>query len=157
MKIYRVEPKPHLKLRIIATLVDYGIFFTIVFVYGYIFGEKTEDGWALNGLPALPVPLFWLLYFVVVEAVSQATPGHDICKLKVVTTDGCKITLSAAFKRRICDPIDIFFYGIPGIIAILKSTHHQRLGDMLANTIVVKNDDIKEITLFENNSQLTNI
>jgi uncharacterized RDD family membrane protein YckC len=158
MIFYKIEPKPHLKLRIIATLIDYGIFFIIIFLYGSVFGQKTDDGWVLNGLPALPIPIFWVLYFVLTEKIIQATPGHDICKLKAVTTDGYKLTFATAFKRRICDPIDILFYGIPAVIAILKSPKHQRLGDMLAGTVVVKKSDITEITSsFKSDDHLTNI
>lgn len=159
MNFYKIEPKPHLKLRIIATLIDYGIFSILFYLYCSIFGQATADGsWEIDGLPALLVPIFWILYFVLTETLNQATPGHDICKLKVVTTDGYKISFSTAFKRRICDPIDIFFYGIPAIIAILKSEKHQRLGDMLAGTLVLKSADITEIsTSFKSDDPLTNI
>lgn len=159
MGFYKIEPKPHLKLRIIATLIDYGIFFILFYLYCTIFGHQTGDGsWEVNGSLALPIPIFWFLYFVLLETLNQATPGHDICKLKVVTTYGEKISLSMALKRRICDPIDLFFYGIPAIIVILKSEKHQRIGDMLAGTLVVKNADILEIsTAFKSDDHLTNI
>lgn len=84
MEFYKIDFKPHLRLRITATLIDYTIFCTAVYIYIRVFGQQTNDGWTLNGLPALVVPVFWILYFVVTEAVSQVTPGHDICKLKVV-------------------------------------------------------------------------
>jgi uncharacterized RDD family membrane protein YckC len=145
MKFYIVTPKPYLKLRTLATIIDYGIFMSLVWFYIYSFGEKTGDGsWQLQGLSVLLIPIAWILYFVVTEAVNQATPGHDICKLKVVKPDGYKITFSDAFKRRICDPIDIFMYGIPAFICISKTSKHQRIGDLLASTLVVKKSDIEE-------------
>lgn len=145
MKFYTVTPKPYMKLRILATLIDYGIFLGLSVFYVYTFGEKTDDNTrVVNGGMALIVPVFWLLYFVVTEAVNQATPGHDICKLKVVRADGHKISLSEAFKRRICDPIDIGIYGIPALICISKTPRHQRIGDIFANTLVVKPADIEE-------------
>jgi len=145
MKFYTVTSKPYIKLRILATLIDYGIFLGLSIFYVYTFGEKTDDNtWEVHGSMALVVPVFWFLYFVVTEAVNQATPGHDICKLKVVRADGHKIALSDAFKRRICDPIDIGIYGIPALICISKTPRHQRIGDIFANTLVVKLADIEE-------------
>ena len=144
MKFYKAEPKPYLKLRSLATLIDYGIFLFLCFIYIYVFGNKTESGWELNGFPVLVIPVSWLLYFVVTEAMNQATPGHDICKLKVVKPDGGRISLSEAFKRRICDPIDIGIYGIAALICISKTQKHQRIGDLLADTVVVKASDIIE-------------
>jgi uncharacterized RDD family membrane protein YckC len=148
MKIYRIASKPYIKLRIIATLIDYGIFSVFFFVYVYSLGEKTDDNtWTLNGLPVLAIFAVWFLYFVGTEAFNQATPGHDICKLKVYKPDGQKITLSDAFKRRVCDPIDILMYGIPALICISKTEKHQRLGDLLANTVVAKAQDVVEIDM----------
>jgi len=145
MIIRRVEPKKYIGLRILATLIDYGIYIGLFFLYLYTFGEKTDDGsYQANGLAALPVFIFWFLYFVVLEAINQATPGHDICKLIVVKTDGEKISLGIAFKRRILDFIDIFFYGIPALICIYNTPKFQRLGDLFAGTVVVKKSDITE-------------
>jgi uncharacterized RDD family membrane protein YckC len=127
MKFYKVTPKPYLKLRSLATVIDYGIFWILFYIFVRSFGAETEEGhWEVNGSLTLIIPIFWFLYFVVTEAVNQATPGHDICKLKVVKPDGRKISLLDAFKRRICDPIDIFFYGIPAFICISKTSKHQR-------------------------------
>jgi uncharacterized RDD family membrane protein YckC len=90
----------------------------------------------------LLVPVSWFIYFVVLEAFNGATPGHDICKLTVVKTNAEKLTLGDAFKRRIVDLIDIFFYGIPALICICNTPKFQRLGDLFAGTVVVKKSDI---------------
>ncbi len=85
MQIRRVEPKRYTKLRVLATLIDYGIYFMLFYTYMWIFGTQTENGvYTVNGLMVLPIPIVWFLYFVVPEAYSGATPGHDICKLTVV-------------------------------------------------------------------------
>lgn len=149
MIIRSVEPKPHLKFRILATLIDYGIYFIFYAIYLYIFDENPAPGKAtVTGIMVLPIICVWFIYFVVIESSAQATPGHDILKLKVVTEGGTKPSFSAIFKRRLLDPIDIFMYGIPALICISKTSKHQRLGDLWANTLVVKTTDIieKEIT-----------
>ena len=145
MQIRRVEPKRYIWPRIFATLIDYGIYFVLLYLYIIKFGDQTSDGtYEVNGLLFLPVPTFWFLYFVVTEAFNQATPGHDICKFIVVKANGEKIGLTDALKRRIVDPIDIFIYGIPALICIYKTPKFQRLGDLLAETVVVKKSDITE-------------
>lgn len=148
MKIYQVTYKPYLKLKILATLIDYGIYVILFYLYVTLVGQQKADGsWEVTSLPALPVFLFWVVYFVGLEALNQATPGHDIFKLKVVKTTGEKIGFIDAFKRRLCDPLDILMYGIPAMICIKKTDKHQRIGDLFAGTFVVKKDDITETEL----------
>jgi uncharacterized RDD family membrane protein YckC len=145
MILKRVEPKKYIKLRIMATLIDYGIYMLLSIVYIYCFGHADDQGtMVVNGSAALPIFTFWFLYFVVLEAVNQATPGHEIVKLIVVKTTGERITLYDAFKRRILDMFDIGFYAIPALICINKTPKHQRIGDLLADTVVVKKSDITE-------------
>lgn len=143
MKIYHIQYQPNIKLRIIATLIDYGIYAILFYVYITCMGTETESGATkLEGWAVAPLFIFWFLYFVCLEAYNQATPGHDICGLKVVKTDGEKITLSTAFKRRVIDCIDLGLYGIPALICISKTAKHQRLGDLFADTLVIKKSDI---------------
>ncbi|QEM08055.1 RDD family protein [Mucilaginibacter rubeus] len=145
MKIVDIKPKPYIKLRIIATLIDYGIYFAFFYTYVTVFDQNpAPDVSGVDGILALPIFIMWFLYFVVVESFNGATPGHDICKLKVITTDGNKLTLGDAFKRRICDCVDILFYGLPAIICIIKTEKHQRIGDLFAGALVVKRSDIIE-------------
>lgn len=145
MELYNIVYKPHLKLRIFATLIDYGIYFTLAYFYVLLFGEETSDGgYQVTGLAFHPIWIFWIIYFVGLEAFNSATPGHDVFKLKVTKMTGEKIGFKEAFKRRICDPLDIFFYGIPAIICITKTDKHQRIGDLFAGTVIVKKDDVIE-------------
>jgi uncharacterized RDD family membrane protein YckC len=145
MQIRTVEPKRYVKLRIFATLIDYGIYFMLFYIYMWAFGIQTDGGgYTVNGLLALPIPVVWFIYFAVTEAYNGATPGHDICKLTVVKVNAQKLSLGDAFKRRIVDPIDIFIYGIPALICIYNTPKFQRLGDIFADTVVVKKSDLIE-------------
>ena len=66
--------KPNLAKRIVATLLDYAIFLIPTWIYIMYFGyDNDEGGKTVSGLMALPIPLFWFLYFVVVEASYGAT------------------------------------------------------------------------------------
>ena len=145
MKLRRVEYKKYIKLRIVATLIDYSIYVIVFWLYVYCLGTKKNSGeMEVQGLLALPLFIFWFFYFIGTEAINGATPGHDICGLTVVKASGEKITLYDAFKRRIVDFIDITPYGLPALICINNTPKYQRIGDLWANTVVVKKSDIME-------------
>lgn len=134
--------KTNLKKKIIATLLDYSLVLIPTFMYIMYFGhDNGEGGKTVDGLMALPIPMLWFLYFVVVEAMYGATFAHQAFYLKVTTLDRKEIELIQALKRHLLDPIDILFWGIPGIIAIKNTDKHQRLGDLWAKTIVVDTKD----------------
>lgn len=148
--------KANLTKRIIATLIDYGIYFLIFSVYIAFFGtDNLEGGKTVSGFLALPLTILWFLYFVVIERLNGATLGHHCLDLKVVTLNRRDISFVQALKRHLLDPLDILFYGIPAIIAIKNSEKHQRIGDMWAQTIVVNTKDkeqYSEQTLIINKS-----
>jgi len=145
MKLHQVEYKKYIKLRIFATLIDYTIYVIVFWLYVYCFGTKNgAGGYEVQGMPALPIFIFWFLYFMGTEAINGATPGHDICGLIVVKSNGEKITLADVFKRRTVDFFDIIPYGIPALICINNTPKYQRIGDLWANTVVVKKSDIIE-------------
>lgn len=145
MKLYEVNPKPHLKLRIFATLIDYGIYFVVFYLYVSLAGTETSsENWEVTRFHALPVFLLWFVYFPGLEAFNSATPGHDIFKLKVIKATGEKIGFIDALKRRLCDVLDIWTWGIAAIICVTKTDKHQRIGDLFAGTVVVKKEDVTE-------------
>lgn len=69
--------KPNLRRRITASLLDYAIFLLPTYMYTMYFGtDNAEGGKTVSGLLAFPVFIFWIIYFVVVEAVYGATWAH---------------------------------------------------------------------------------
>lgn len=119
-------------------------------MYIMYFGQNnSEGGKTVSGLMTLPIPIAWIIYFVVIEARYGATLAHQGLYLKVLTVDRKEIEWTQALKRHFLDPIDILFIGIPAIIAIKNSEKHQRLGDMWAKTIVVNTQDAEQF--FANN------
>lgn len=134
--------KTNLRKRIYATLLDYGLYLLVFYVYVMFFGhDNDEGGQTVSGLLALPIFIAWFIYFVVIEAFYGATLGHQGFNLKVLTLNRKDIEFIQALKRHLLDPIDIFLYGIPAIIAIKNSDKHQRIGDMWAKTFVVDTTD----------------
>ena len=79
-----------------------------------------------------------IIYFAVFEAKGQ-TLGKKLLKIKVTMINGEKPGIWRAFLRTIFRLIDAlpFFY-ILGVILILKTKNRQRLGDLIAKTVVVE-------------------
>ena len=76
---------------------------------------------------------------------TPATPGKRMMKLRVVKLSGSPTTFDTTFLRALLLPLDFFPAGLTGMISILSSKNSQRLGDLVAGTIVVHHmDDIHE-------------
>jgi F0F1-type ATP synthase assembly protein I len=70
--------KANLKKRIIATILDYGLFMLATYLYIMLVGHNDEEGVkTVTGLLALPIPTAWFIYFVVIEACYGATLAHQ--------------------------------------------------------------------------------
>jgi uncharacterized RDD family membrane protein YckC len=60
---------------------------------------------------------------------------------KSLTRQNGQLTFSQSFKRHLMDPLDMFPFGLIGVITIKKTKKHQRLGDLRAKTIVINSAD----------------
>lgn len=128
--------------RFFAGLIDYSILFGILFAYLYLFGEPNQEGtgYEATGLKALfPYPA-WFVLIILTESFFGATIGNTLMDLKPqsLTTRNGELTFSQSLKRHLLDPLDMFPFGIIGIITIKNTEKNQRLGDIWAKTIVVE-------------------
>ncbi len=145
-----LSTEPNIVDRIIAGFIDYLIICTFLIVFVHFFGEASEDGgYSVSGLPALIPILFWGIMTVGFEQWFGATLGNLLVELKPVSIRESsdhsifnemseKLTFGQSLKRHLLDPIDMFFFGLIGIITIKNTDLNQRLGDIWGNTIVVK-------------------
>ncbi|MCF6405728.1 RDD family protein [Chitinophaga filiformis] len=82
-----------------------------------------------------------LFYFLVLEIIMNGqTPGKLLLNIKVRNMQGGKPSISQHLIRwlfRMLETPYIFWNGIIPIIAMLRSPYDQRLGDIVAGTIVV--------------------
>ena len=86
------------------------------------------------------VCLLYLVYFFVFEAVWSRTPGKVITGLEVRMSGGGALSSKAAAIRtlaRILEANPLLFGGLPAVISIFATKRKQRIGDMLADTVVV--------------------
>ena len=135
-----LKTKPNIGNRIFAGLIDYIIIYAITFFLIFTLGQPNDEGgYSLNGLPALIPMIFWLILTVGFEIGLGATLGNLIVGLKPVSKNdpNRKLTFTESLKRHLLDPIDMFFFGLVGIITIKNTDLNQRVGDLWAKTIVV--------------------
>jgi uncharacterized membrane protein SpoIIM required for sporulation/uncharacterized RDD family membrane protein YckC len=98
--------------------------------------------WVLAFLAVLIFLSLWG-YFVLFEAVNRGqTPGKRLLGIRVVRSDGLPIGWREASLRNLVRFADIFPPPacIVGVVAIGLSRRGQRLGDLLAGTMVVREE-----------------
>ena len=105
---------------------------------GLNFGDMSK--WAIV-LLIIGVFVIWTSYFVLFEwKWNGQTPGKRWLKLRVIREDGRPITFWEAAVRnllRIFDIQPLPFYSI-GLISVFVSARDQRVGDLFAGTVVVR-------------------
>ena len=130
--------------RFVAMLIDGVIVLAfcigIIFLASSIIGQLFEtDNSFLMIISFVPIITF-MGYHLVSEIVANGQSwGKKIMHLKVVRLDGEEVGLSDYLLRAIFHIVDTLFSG--GIIAaimIASSQRKQRLGDMTANTVVIR-------------------
>jgi uncharacterized RDD family membrane protein YckC len=108
---------------------------------GALFDGAGESGLWVIAISIIVSFAVFFGYFIFFETVwSGQTPGKRWLKLRVIQDDGRPITFFAAMTRnliRLADMIPPPFYSI-GIISVFSSERAKRLGDYVANTVVVK-------------------
>lgn len=95
---------------------------------------------AKAGMGLVLVALFaaqWV-YFVVCEALYGRSPGKMAVGVRVVTTSGRPIGWRAAALRNLLRAADLLPVGyVAGVVSMALSSRFQRLGDLVAGTMVV--------------------
>jgi uncharacterized RDD family membrane protein YckC len=139
--------------RFIAILVDYLIwgaaFFLLIALAAiiipavHVFGEVSAN-WAV-GIFFLIVFLLQWGYFALFEAFGNGrTPGKRVARIRVIHQSGRGISFIESLARNLVRFVDYMpgFYAV-GVVAIFVSRRHQRLGDMVAGTLVVRDREIE--------------
>jgi uncharacterized RDD family membrane protein YckC len=139
--------------RFIAILVDSLILgatlILLVFLAAFIlpalgyFGSKSAS-WGIGIFLLILFLLFWG-YFALFEAFNNGrTPGKRVAKIRVIHQSGRGVNFAEALARNLVRIIDYLpgFYGV-GIAAMFMSRQSQRLGDMVAGTLVVREREVE--------------
>jgi uncharacterized RDD family membrane protein YckC len=139
--------------RFIAILVDSLILgaavIVLIFLAAFILpalnllGPKSAS-WGIGIFLLILFLLFWG-YFALFEAFNNGrTPGKRVAKIRVIHQSGRGINFVEALARNLVRIIDYLpgFYGV-GIAAMFMSRQSQRLGDMVAGTLVVREREVE--------------
>ena len=122
--------------RVLAILLD-----TVGFViaYGLLVEIVSAISTTLGVLVGGAGPIVFLAYFAYFEAEYGQTVGKMALGLVVVTEDGDPLDYRAAGIRtllRLVDALPSFY--LVGLVVVLLTDRKQRVGDIVANTVVVK-------------------
>ncbi len=114
--------------------ISHGIDTCIILILLYCYLLSLPQTW-----PIISKQLFvnfWILYFlyyILNEYLFETTPGKYLLGRRIVMENGERIQLPAVFIRNLWRPLDC----ILAPLTILLSKNKQRLGDMLAQTLVL--------------------
>ena len=141
--------------RFIALLVDMLIWFAgflvlvilfAVFAPGVEAFSKISAQWGVALVIFIVFLLFWG-YFTLFEAFwNGRTPGKRVARIRVIQRSGRAIGLFESMARNLVRYIDMQpfpFYAV-GVIAIFVTRQHQRLGDLAAGSLVVRDRAVEE-------------
>ncbi|HEX8737171.1 MAG TPA: RDD family protein [Pyrinomonadaceae bacterium] len=130
------------KERLIAVFIDNLIAFATMMFVVILVPER---------FPVIKGILFFLVYlayFIVLEALWSRTLGKYFQGLIVRKLDGSRCDWKAALIRgglRIIEINPLLFGGLPAGLIIISNPRKQRLGDILAGTVVVSDKTKWEI------------
>jgi uncharacterized RDD family membrane protein YckC len=146
--------------RFLAAAIDHAIQYSAIVLVVWAFlnianidvlGGSNSENKTLADLPnwtiaVMIICLFLLFtgYFILFEWLwGGQTPGKRLLRLRVIREDGRPITLWEAIARnllRIFDSVPGFFVPIysVGLIVIFLSKRDQRVGDIFAGTVVIR-------------------
>jgi uncharacterized RDD family membrane protein YckC len=148
--------------RFVALLIDYLIQGAAAFILILIFvlfvsatagsqpvrssmaGSPNSGKWAIAIAIAIPF-LFQWGYFTLFEAFWRGqTPGKRIMRIRVIQQTGRPVGVFESLGRNLTRIIDMLptFY-IIGVIVMFLTRRQQRLGDLVAGTLVVHERDIE--------------
>lgn len=134
-------------IQYLTILITIWIFFSISGIGDAVRSPDTLLSDAPKWVIALLIIVLFLLftgYFIFFEWLwNGQTPGKRLMKLRVIREDGRPLTLWEAVARNLLRLFDTFpgfilpVYSI-GLITIFMSRRDQRLGDLFAGTVVVR-------------------
>lgn len=136
-----------LKDRFSALIIDASIIYILywfsMIIYRTIVFESTAGPIPVNGLNGIIFHALFLfavlLLFVVQEAAFSATLGKFLCHLTIRHIDGAYPSFISVLVRNLFRPLDIILFPLFVTAALLEwSTWHQRLGDLIGRTVVLR-------------------
>lgn len=130
--------------RIAARLIDLAGFVILYIIVLIIMVASLSSSSIVSTILLVIFFVIFLFYDLVCEMTMDGqTFGKKILKIKVISLDGGQPTFGQFLMRWIFRIIDfgfIFGWGLVALICVAVSKNHQRIGDMLAKTTLIKTE-----------------
>jgi uncharacterized RDD family membrane protein YckC len=132
--------------RILAYVIDMAIVIAGILAGVFavaLLGQATDvvvPDWVAVAIVLVLLPAWWLGYFIAFETLWRGrTPGKAALGLRVVTTEGAPVRFRHAAIRALLGLVDFALAsGFFAVIFILLTRDNQRLGDLVAGTLVLR-------------------
>jgi uncharacterized RDD family membrane protein YckC len=129
--------------RLVVTVLAVG-FTAAVLVAAEAF-ELLPEGWLVEAPQSritdlIPALLGSIGGMALMTFISGASVGKLLLSLRVVSLDASPVSVRGAFLREVAYPFDLLLFGWVGKLAMDRSPLHQRHGDVLGRTAVVRAD-----------------
>jgi uncharacterized RDD family membrane protein YckC len=132
--------------RILAYVIDMAVVVAGIFAGLFVvalLGQATDvvvPDWVAITIVLVLLPSWWLGYFIAFETLWRGrTLGKAALGLRVVTTEGAPVRFRHAAIRALLGLVDFAIAsGFFAVIFILLTRDNQRLGDLVAGTLVLR-------------------
>ena len=135
----------------LTALLTWGVsyFFAYQIDPGFIFGSNPDllAQWIV-AIQSLVTFTIYAGYFVILETLWQGqTPGKKWTKIRVVRDNGKPERLPQAILRALLRPVDDILF--IGVFFIVFSQKEKRIGDLVAGTLVVQDEQASKSANFD--------
>lgn len=132
--------------RFVALIIDYILIGIYLLGASKLYLSFRPVGEVSYLVAAIAIYLPALCYFFLWEVFNQGqSPGKRLMNIRVVKADGTTPSISSYLLRWLLFPIDAFLTGGFGILSILLTKNSQRIGDLAAGTMVIKEKNYRKI------------
>lgn len=139
--------------RVAAWLLDYVLTAVVAIVVSLLFFENVilDDTTAIMGFMTV-LQTCRIVYMTGFEFGTGHTPGKKLMRIRVVTLDGFAPGFGAALIRNLLRGIDEALF--IGLAVMVWTPRMQRMGDLLARTIVIRSDVLSDRIMAERQAEV---
>jgi uncharacterized RDD family membrane protein YckC len=122
--------------RVVQYIVDSFLASIIPGLALWLFDRGSAIGWLVATIIALAAYFYyWVLW---PYSHHGQTIGMRLFHLRIISKDGNRASMMQLLVRGVLLIVDTLVFGLVGLITMACSKYHQRVGDHLAHTVVVK-------------------
>lgn len=133
--------------RLFAWIIDILVMWAYLWLVGMIMSGLMGPTWAEKGWRYVLYLLPYMFYHLVMEtSMNGQSVGKKAMSIRVITLEGGQPSLSQYIIRWMFRLLDFGLFFVPGFFCVILTARSQRVGDIVAGTIVI---DTKPSTSWE--------